>query len=134
MKPKFLSAHEIGPLVKAGSYRLVWYSLLSLYHFVVQNAAVLHYDLYRRATFVPFGGPQLWNRLTSLLIKEIEIANERHFGKHLDAEDRMGMEWQLSGYTREAILDGQRSFLTQYPPGPPDWGADVGDEQDTPFI
>jgi len=118
-------------MVGKGEYQNAWYGLLKLHYYVEHNATVLDYGQLRTAVFLPFGGPGLWNRLTYLLIKEIEVANERNFGNELDAEGRLPREWALSGYTRSAVLGGERTKPLRYPDGPPDWGAVVGDQQDT---
>jgi hypothetical protein len=125
---------EIEAFVKGGNYDSAWYALLATYRFACVAACVLDYGAYRKAVFVPFGGPGLWNRATMLLIKEIEGVNERNFGRDVASESKLAQEWTLSGLSREAILAGERTEPIRYPAGPPDWGAIVGDGEDTPFI
>jgi hypothetical protein len=108
--------------------------LISTYWGIKRIPTVYDYGAVRSLTFIPFGGPNLWNRMATLLIKEIEVANERHFGRDLATEARLEKEWQLSGQSREAILSGKRTKPKKYADGPPDWGASLGDGEDTPFI
>jgi len=52
----------------------------------------------RGATFAPFGGPDLFNRKVSLLMKEIEAYNGKW--KNPVDEEALIEEWQLSGLNR----------------------------------
>ena len=52
----------------------------------------------RGATFVPFGGPDLFNRKAALLTKEIEAYNGKW--KNPVDEEALIEEWQLSGLNR----------------------------------
>ena len=52
----------------------------------------------RSVVFVPFGGPNLFNRKASLLLAEIE-ANQKHWQMPID-EERFDREYRLSGLKR----------------------------------
>ncbi|KKN11994.1 hypothetical protein LCGC14_1020870 [marine sediment metagenome] len=52
----------------------------------------------RGHVFVPFGGPNLFNRKASLLLAEIE-ANQAHWQMPID-EEKFDTEYKLSGLTR----------------------------------
>ena len=69
----------------------------------------------RSVLFVPFGGPSMWNRWMSLMMKEIELANEGHFayrqGDYLNQqEDILSREWALSGMDRLDEIEERREL------------------------
>ena len=70
----------------------------------ISPAADTYTPALRRLTFVPFGGPNNWNRVTELVLREIEKADARQLGTPL-FED-LEMDWKLSGLNREEYLYG----------------------------
>jgi hypothetical protein len=59
----------------------------------------------RKALFIPFGGPCLWNKKVALLLREIEYANDRHCGKGTPVPD---WEWKVAGLDRPLEVGGGR--------------------------
>lgn len=74
-------------------------SLEYLLHFVRRQAiSGLAVGGIRRETFVPFGGPDRFNRRASLLLEEIEAYNDRW--KSPVDEQELEIGWKLSGFKR----------------------------------
>lgn len=54
--------------------------LRSLGRLVTQVACVFDFGLLRDYLFIPFGGPDLWNRRIVLWVMYLEAMDSRHFG------------------------------------------------------
>jgi len=80
--------------------------LRQLLAFVVHMPVVgMDFHTIRSGLFIPFGGPSLWNRKVDLLVREIEYANDKHFGQGTPVPD---WEWTLSGIDRPLEARGGR--------------------------
>ena len=68
---------------------------------------------------MPFGS--MWNRLCTLWIREIMLANELHMGYETESADLLTREWALSGFNRPVVLErGIRVGDEPYSPALPD--------------
>lgn len=78
----------------------VWEELLGLLG-KARRIAMSGYEFHelRRLLFVPFDTQ--WNRRVSLLVSEIELAQDRIYGEEVDErEDFLHRQWTLSGLSR----------------------------------
>lgn len=80
----------------------VWDKLLVMLEFLhVTPVTYWDFNELRGLLFIPFGGPRLWNRRVSLILREMELANDKHFGGwDEEEEDILSREWSLSGLDR----------------------------------
>ena len=82
-----------------GWHNLILRKLRELLLFVRDHAiSGLGVKQIRSIVFVPFGGPNLYNRKASLLLAEIE-ANQEAWKQPID-EEKFDTEYKLSGLTR----------------------------------
>lgn len=105
IKPSWPEKHAIESNMARKEYNAVYRELQNFYALVDKAAAtgigpVIHFI--RKATFVEFGGPNLWNRRTELLIREIEQRNAEWFDEEMYLD--LDTQWQLSGLDREEHL------------------------------
>ena len=119
--------HDGSPCRKA----YVWKMLLQRYDLAQQAGGSFDLAGLRAALFIHFD--VTWNSVVNLVLTEIDLANECHFGHGIDADDRE-RAWKLAGYDRTTVLGGQRTQPARYAGGPPDWGRVVGDQPDPPEL
>lgn len=108
IKPDFPSISLVRTGVREGDLNNVW-RILQNFLALVEQAPISpqahQYTLQLRdATFIPFGGPNLWNRRTELILREIEAADAAHTG--LTMHENLEVEWAKSGLNREENLYG----------------------------
>ena len=85
--------------IKMDWYELILLNLTEVLRFVrVHAISGLGVGQIREAVFVPFGGPDLFNRRAGLLLAEIE-ANQNRWKSPIN-EKKFTREYQLSGLRR----------------------------------
>ena len=95
---------ETDPATYEGWIKMDWHELILLnltevLRFVrVHSISGLGVGKIRSAVFVPFGGPEMFNRKASLLLAEIEAYQSRW--KSPINEKKFDREYQLSGLRR----------------------------------
>ena len=109
IKPAFPDTLEVEGAMSRRDYNYAFRCLQNFYALASQGGVSPAADTYtptlRRLTFVPFGGPNNWNRVTELIMREIEKADAKHAGRIL-FED-LELDWKLSGLNREEYLNGE---------------------------
>lgn len=108
IKPAFPEMPEVKEAMNNRDYNHAYRCLQNFYAMVCQTAIAPGAEHYttalRQLTFVPFGGPNHWNRVTELIIREIEKTDASNVGRSL-YED-LELDWKLSGLNREEYLRG----------------------------
>jgi len=74
--------------------------MYKLHKYVTGVACCMDFKIIRKHLYM--GNTEvLWNRWVNLMVSEIEMANDRHFGQWAqDQTDNMLREWSLSGLGR----------------------------------
>lgn len=112
IKPKFIDFDEIKGAMGLGYFNHAWKCLQDFYallkHSVTSPDITYYTGRLRRITFVPYGGPNSWNRKTELMFREMEKIQAEHL--HQTLHEALDNEWELSGLKREEYLHGNVEF------------------------
>ena len=113
IKREFIDLLEVEEAMNFGNYNHVWRCLQNFYALVSKAVVFPSPGTYtarlRSLTFIPFGGPKNWNRVTELMFREIERADAAHSGRSL--HEVLGTDWKLSGLDREVYLHGNIEII-----------------------
>ena len=108
IKPTLIDIDEIKGAMGLGNFNHAWRCLQNFYAILqhsVTSPDITHYTgRLRRITFAPYGGPNLWNRKTELMFREMEKVQAEHL--HQVLHEDLDAEWVLSGLDREEHLHG----------------------------
>jgi hypothetical protein len=104
---------EVSARMRAGDLNGV-FRIIQNFYALVKKAAVspgghIYLTWLRKITFIPFGGPNLWNRKTELMFREIERAEAKHYNE--DLHPNLEVEWKSSGLEREVHLHGNIEII-----------------------